>query len=564
MPKYLFGQPTDKLVKTNPRLPLKLQRWLARPLPCIASGRMEDFGLPHPNHGFLEAHPTVSSELLLRLGSGDAIAKPNIAELQGDRVRFEDGSVEQVDAIVYATGYKITFPFFDEDFLSAPGQQAAALQADLRAGNRRPRPGRLRADDPDAVPVRRAAEQAGRPVRRRRLRAALRGARWRGRSADDQDKHAATSPTGRGTRCRSTGTLRARHLKQREMPAGRERAPRGDGREARGPRRPARSPPPLPERRDVTFPSQGETLRGLAPGRRGRRLRDEARPSLRRDGARRRRHQRLRAASLRRGVRRRRPRRAPVRLPLLRESTGEPRQLGWPPRHRDDYRAAVEFARGLDGVDPERIVLWGTSWSGGHVVYVAADDPRNRRRDLPDARPRRPPHAAGRSRGTAARRSCCDDRCTGSATWSPRLRGQEPHLIPLAAPPGEIAAMTQRRGAARLRGDRRPDLAQRGHGSRRALRGHETARSPGSATSRCPILIQIAERDSIVPPAAANAAAWQAKGRVRGPRVPLRPLRRLLGEWRERSIADQLHFLRRHLAPAEAAAATGVAAGPAR
>ena len=38
--------------------------------------------------------------------------------------------------------------------------------------------------------------------------------------------------------------------------------------------------------------------------------------------------------------------------------------------------AAVAFARELDGVDPERIVLWGTSWSGGHVVYVGADDPR--------------------------------------------------------------------------------------------------------------------------------------------------------------------------------------------
>ncbi len=58
------------------------------------------------------------------------------------------------------------------------------------------------------------------------------------------------------------------------------------------------------------------------------------------------------------------------------DSTGESRQLGWPPRHRDDYRAAVEFARGLGGVDPARIVLWGTSWSGGHVVHVAADDPQ--------------------------------------------------------------------------------------------------------------------------------------------------------------------------------------------
>jgi hypothetical protein len=65
----------------------------------------------------------VSSELLLRLGSGDAVAKPNVEELQGDRVRFEDGSVEQIDVIIYATGYKITFPFFDPEFLSAPENQ---------------------------------------------------------------------------------------------------------------------------------------------------------------------------------------------------------------------------------------------------------------------------------------------------------------------------------------------------------------------------------------------------------------------------------------------------------
>jgi cation diffusion facilitator CzcD-associated flavoprotein CzcO len=121
VPKYVFGRPADQVFKTNPRLPLGLQRRIIRLLPRLVSGRMEDFGLPTPNHNFLEAHPTVSSELLLRLGSGDAVAKPDVAELEGDRVRFTDGSVEPVDAIVYATGYKISFPFFDTAFISAPG-----------------------------------------------------------------------------------------------------------------------------------------------------------------------------------------------------------------------------------------------------------------------------------------------------------------------------------------------------------------------------------------------------------------------------------------------------------
>ena len=120
IPKYLFGKPADQIVKTNPRISLSLQRRMGAILPRVFSGRMEDFGLPTPNHRFLDAHPTVSSELLGRLGAGDAVAKGNVAELLGDGVRFEDGSVERVDAIIYATGYNISFPFFDEDFLCAP------------------------------------------------------------------------------------------------------------------------------------------------------------------------------------------------------------------------------------------------------------------------------------------------------------------------------------------------------------------------------------------------------------------------------------------------------------
>jgi cation diffusion facilitator CzcD-associated flavoprotein CzcO len=120
VPKYAFGRPSDQVLKTIPWIPVGLQRRVAQLLPLIVSGRMETYGLPRPNHRFLEAHPTVSSELLLRLGSGDAVAKPDVAGLEGRSVRFADGSVEEVDAIIYATGYKITFPFFDPDFISAP------------------------------------------------------------------------------------------------------------------------------------------------------------------------------------------------------------------------------------------------------------------------------------------------------------------------------------------------------------------------------------------------------------------------------------------------------------
>jgi len=87
----------------------------------VAVGDPTDYGLPKPDHRLLEAHPTVSSEFLPRLGHGDITAKPNIDRFTGGRgVRFVDGSEEEIDLVIYCTGYKITFPFFRPEVLSAP------------------------------------------------------------------------------------------------------------------------------------------------------------------------------------------------------------------------------------------------------------------------------------------------------------------------------------------------------------------------------------------------------------------------------------------------------------
>jgi hypothetical protein len=134
VPKYMFGMPGDKLARTIPQIPLKLQRALVRKLPLLISGAPEHYGLPRPDHNFLEAHPTMSSELLLRLGSGDATAKPNVERLAGRRVHFVDGTDDEFDAIVYATGYNITFPFFDPEFLSAPDNRLPLYKRMLKPG----------------------------------------------------------------------------------------------------------------------------------------------------------------------------------------------------------------------------------------------------------------------------------------------------------------------------------------------------------------------------------------------------------------------------------------------
>ena len=118
IPKYLFGKPTDQL-RNDPRIPFKLRQRAIHHLVRLYAGDPQKFGLPKPDHAFGEAHPTISGRILDRITHGAVLVKPNIRRLDGDMVEFEDGTRVHADVVVYCTGYKITFPFFDEEFLSA-------------------------------------------------------------------------------------------------------------------------------------------------------------------------------------------------------------------------------------------------------------------------------------------------------------------------------------------------------------------------------------------------------------------------------------------------------------
>ncbi len=122
LPKYMFGRPLDQIAVSplTPLMPFPLRSALLAAMYRISIGRIESYGLPKPDHRIGEAHPTVSADFLSRLAHGELAWKPNIAGLEGESIRFEDGTTEQIDTIVWCTGYRVTFPFLDPALISAP------------------------------------------------------------------------------------------------------------------------------------------------------------------------------------------------------------------------------------------------------------------------------------------------------------------------------------------------------------------------------------------------------------------------------------------------------------
>lgn len=116
MPKYIMGVPSDRwssFLASKLKMPTRLVRSTMKHLMYLAVGDQARFGVPRPRHAIWREHATLSQELLPYVGHGWIKVKPNVQQLRGDRVAFVDGSEAEIDTIIYATGYKTSFPFID-------------------------------------------------------------------------------------------------------------------------------------------------------------------------------------------------------------------------------------------------------------------------------------------------------------------------------------------------------------------------------------------------------------------------------------------------------------------
>jgi uncharacterized protein len=242
-------------------------------------------------------------------------------------------------------------------------------------------------------------------------------------------------------------------------------------------------------------------------------------------------------------------------------SEGEPRQLLSIPAQLEDYAAAIAFARTLAGVDPERIVLWGSSYSGGHVVAAAVADGR-----VAAAIAQTPAMDGLAALANVARYAgpglLAKLVLAGLRDLAGSLRGRQPETVAVVAAPGSVGMMTSPDAEPGYRAIAGPSWRNEVV-ARIALRAGSYR--PGRLAGRlpCPILVQIADRDAVAPVKAAQDAAWLATGRAEVRTYPIGHFDVYTGEPFARAVADQLHFLRRHLGAGTGAAqvAGGLMAG---
>jgi fermentation-respiration switch protein FrsA (DUF1100 family) len=236
-------------------------------------------------------------------------------------------------------------------------------------------------------------------------------------------------------------------------------------------------------------------------------------------------------------------------------SGGLPRQLLDVPSQHADYRAAIAYARQLDWVDPDRIALFGSSFSGGHVLSVAAGDPRI---------------AAVVSQGLYADSlpsvpklgwlNIAKATVAGLRDEVRNLRGQDPFYVPAVGAEGTFALISSPDA---LAGFRRIDPPGSTWENRVAGRiGIRIAvYRPGRAARRiaCPVLFCVCEHDLICPAGPTlKYAATAPRGEIA--QYPIGHFDIYVADGFERAVADQTAFLARNLLGGRANPVAAIAA----
>ncbi|MER5935780.1 NAD(P)/FAD-dependent oxidoreductase [Streptomyces sp. NPDC001928] len=116
IPKHLFGRPVDTIAAGGPHLPMWLEQKLFGGLLRLLNGDPRRLGLQKPDHKLFETHPALNSLLIHHLQHGDITARPGIARTEGRTVHFTDGTSDEFDLILLATGYVHKVPVAQKYF----------------------------------------------------------------------------------------------------------------------------------------------------------------------------------------------------------------------------------------------------------------------------------------------------------------------------------------------------------------------------------------------------------------------------------------------------------------
>jgi fermentation-respiration switch protein FrsA (DUF1100 family) len=225
------------------------------------------------------------------------------------------------------------------------------------------------------------------------------------------------------------------------------------------------------------------------------------------------------------------------------ESGGEPRQLVDIRRQQDDWRAAIGFARSLERVDPDRVGLWGTSFSGGHVLEIAAGDGRIRAAVV------QVPFVDGLAsiRSVGVRHLL---RLTGAGIRDilRQATRRPPHLVPLIGPPGSLGFMTTPESEPGYRAIVTDAPTWRNEiAARLALRIGMYRPIRSAPKIRCPVLYVAGLRDSLTP-ASATLQAFRRTPDARLYLLPVGHFDAYVGAWFEEVVPLETAFLTQKLA----------------